>query len=575
MDDLVHGDDCTGVEFAVVSQLADGADRIVVTAVLAQAKTRGKQARIEVVLPMPRDQYVREQGFSSDSKAEFDRFIDHPRAVRVAGPARSIAKKEKSLAYERAGRELISRCDVLLAIWDGKRSRGRGGTAETLLRAAAEGMPCIWLPSDGKMPGCDNLTIGTREFYEVIKGRAEVPGERVPPFRKDDLISIRGGPATLADRIIEIHDRMVGLEVVVAAGVRRLLGKTREPSELLGGVVSGLRTYNKEILSGDYLSDYNDRLERNEFCGGRNDWITPFSARASVLSELFQQRYRWHTRVVAVFVVGAAMMLALHVSVSSNAGFAWGEAAFLVASTVAIYRLHRLEIHRRWITYRVLAERLRSATVLGRMDVPFSRASTMRAVSLESDSSGWLLRAFDEVWQRRPHRAQPAQDRGGFESMGEVDESNALEEEVNFDATGQEAEAWISGQILYHKKNSRRHQAWCVVFEAVVLSLVGGAVISAGLDAMGIARPAMTFLLVVLPAGAASLGALLTVRQHRALWERSRTMVHRLYDPILDTRNAPTSKTLAIAGVDAATIMAEESEDWLGALWFLDLEHTA
>jgi hypothetical protein len=42
-------------------------------------------------------------------------------------------------AYERAGHEVVARCDVLIALWDGAPPRGRGGTAAIVEHARALG----------------------------------------------------------------------------------------------------------------------------------------------------------------------------------------------------------------------------------------------------------------------------------------------------------------------------------------------------------------------------------------------------------------------------------------------------
>ena len=52
-------------------------------------------------------------------------------------------------AYMAAGRATIAHCDLLIAVWDGRPPRGRGGTAEVVHLAVAQGTPVIHIPSDG------------------------------------------------------------------------------------------------------------------------------------------------------------------------------------------------------------------------------------------------------------------------------------------------------------------------------------------------------------------------------------------------------------------------------------------
>ena len=50
-----------------------------------------------------------------------------------------------------AGQTVMDACDLLIAVWDGKASAGRGGTTALLYEAAQKGMPviCIDTVSDG------------------------------------------------------------------------------------------------------------------------------------------------------------------------------------------------------------------------------------------------------------------------------------------------------------------------------------------------------------------------------------------------------------------------------------------
>jgi hypothetical protein len=104
------------IGLAVVSSLAEGADRVLARAILAR-----QAARLEVVLPMDRDDY------SSDfhlpgSRDDFDDLM-HKGTVDIVGSAKS-----RKHAYESAGQAVVDRSDVVVAVWDGKHARGRGGT---------------------------------------------------------------------------------------------------------------------------------------------------------------------------------------------------------------------------------------------------------------------------------------------------------------------------------------------------------------------------------------------------------------------------------------------------------------
>jgi hypothetical protein len=121
--DLRRKRDAATVE--IWSSLAEGADRIAAHLVPAHAE------QLSVVLPLDAVEYRRD--FATDrSLTEFDELLAAAQHVEVTGPdpdEHDIDALRES-AYERAGLAIVERCDVLLALWDGQPSRGRGGTAE-------------------------------------------------------------------------------------------------------------------------------------------------------------------------------------------------------------------------------------------------------------------------------------------------------------------------------------------------------------------------------------------------------------------------------------------------------------
>jgi hypothetical protein len=118
----------------VISPLAEGADRMVAQAGLALG------ADLQCPLPFHAEEYKRD--FATEaSKREFDALLARASAVFDAGGERSAAEA----AYERAGQIVVQQSDVLIAIWDGEASRGRGGTAQMVDEALALGVTVVWL----------------------------------------------------------------------------------------------------------------------------------------------------------------------------------------------------------------------------------------------------------------------------------------------------------------------------------------------------------------------------------------------------------------------------------------------
>ena len=110
----------------VVSSLAEGADRLVVDRVLARPR-----ARLAVVLPLKAADYERDFA-TSESVADFRAYLARADTVDTVAVPVGATREE---AYELAGLEVVARCDVLIALWDGAPSRGRGGTADIVRHA--------------------------------------------------------------------------------------------------------------------------------------------------------------------------------------------------------------------------------------------------------------------------------------------------------------------------------------------------------------------------------------------------------------------------------------------------------
>jgi hypothetical protein len=129
------------IHLAVVSPLAEGADRLVAARVLAR-----EDAELEAVLPMDEAEY--EADFASDaSKSEFRSLL--ARASSIHRLPRSPGREE---AYAAAGRYVVDRCDVLIAVWDGNPEEGRGGTAEIVRHARRQRRALAWIRPDAAGP---------------------------------------------------------------------------------------------------------------------------------------------------------------------------------------------------------------------------------------------------------------------------------------------------------------------------------------------------------------------------------------------------------------------------------------
>jgi len=124
---------------------------------------------LEVVLPLQKDDYMQDFG-TSESTEEFEQLLSQAGSVKILP-----YKTERTEAYEQLGRYVVDQCDVLIALWDGKPAAGRGGTDEIVQYARETGCPLIWVHT--KELGQVTLELGrglsSRPFYDLDEYNSE------------------------------------------------------------------------------------------------------------------------------------------------------------------------------------------------------------------------------------------------------------------------------------------------------------------------------------------------------------------------------------------------------------------
>ena len=112
-----------------------------------------QDSRIEVVLPLTKEDYL-EDFETEESKHEFEELLN--KARRPITLRKYLLKKSyrhedlaesRRQAYKAVGQYVVNRCDILIALWDGEPSRGKGGTAEIVEYATKENaLSLLFLP---------------------------------------------------------------------------------------------------------------------------------------------------------------------------------------------------------------------------------------------------------------------------------------------------------------------------------------------------------------------------------------------------------------------------------------------
>jgi hypothetical protein len=322
------------IALTAVSSLAEGADRLVAYEILKR-----KDSRLEIVLPLPPEDYCRD--FSSPASVdEFDKFSK--RHGTTSDTVRTDGPREK--AYELAGHAVVDRSDVMIVVWDGEPARGRGGTAEIYSYAQRWQKPILLISIDHHSAKLD-----TDHVRSTTKGSAPLPPESM--LRLDEYNK---------ERLRESVDALPPL-----------LAKTESTQRL---------------KSSTQLTDH----------------ISYYFARADLLATRFQRRWFLAIRLLYSLAPLAVLVVAAQVTFwPARVGYAWFEFAILVVIIAVLIVARWQRWHQRWVSARYLAEQIRSLMFLGLTGIVTlekSAAADGRAVA----ESSWTERAANEIWFTRP-----------------------------------------------------------------------------------------------------------------------------------------------------------------------------
>jgi hypothetical protein len=160
----------------LLSGLAEGADRIVVRA----AKAASFPIQYVAVLPMREDLYCKD--FESEaSRVEFEELLNGAQRYIVLPFAEGSTLGEivhpgsaRDLQYERLGEFLVNYSQVLIAIWDKKRTGKKGGTSEVVAMKLGEKR------ESGRLAIARMNGNGAGPVYELLARRVSA-GSDMPP----------------------------------------------------------------------------------------------------------------------------------------------------------------------------------------------------------------------------------------------------------------------------------------------------------------------------------------------------------------------------------------------------------
>jgi len=309
------------------------------------------------VLPLDRDEYAKDF-VTEASRAEYQAYLAEAATVVQATAVPGDVRDD---AYWRAGREVVDRSDVVIAIWDGRPAHGTGGTGDVVAYAEKSGVAVLRVSTAGGAPSAD------------------------APDARD--LGRRG--AKRLGRAVDAQSRL------------RVYNASNPAITRLGSRLAVERGWSPEVT---------DRTSADLFATVRA-WALPHFTRAEFRARRAQRLY--YAVVDALFALAAIAVAAVAYQISfepEHARLALFETIALVLLAAAFVIGRKVRLHEAWIGHRSLAEAFRSSQFIAAIG---GDSADDTAPSKFRDEP-WFQRAFTEAWAHRPTVSPKEADIAGF-----------------------------------------------------------------------------------------------------------------------------------------------------------------
>lgn len=504
----------TPLTYSVMTALAEGADRLVAETILAH----DPRSSLEVVLPMTLSDY--RVTFRDPENPDFDRLTARARNITklrrhnlemdpdlAAGPAGSRKKlsleQARKEAFKTAGHHIVNHCDVLVAIWDGKESKGIGGTHEIIEYALAKQRPVIIIPSTPPHPVrvMEGFGLNCRAISEIEQ------------FNK-----VRLAPETIRGYVHNMYNKLFPAEV------------------------------------SDCLPDRSREMVRNI--------LLPYYVKVSFWAKKYQRRVK--PSGVMIFSCSALAVASVVTGVLYHPVML---ASFLVEficllSILLIY-LFAQQYRKKWLEYRFLAERLRTASYFVTTDTEIQAIVIPPYMGEAHHHDDWMIRLFNEVWSQTP-RMEGMKD-GQFDCFKNYILSN-----------------WVEDQKEHHQSKHGRlsrfnrrfgYFGWVIYLLALIISAIHIVDnVAAGITFHHLFESVLIFLAIALPAIGAAVVGIHKQGEYERLEHRSGNMSRAIENISIDFQQAGSKEELVALMREFDRLLLLENLDWLMLMKLVKLE---
>jgi hypothetical protein len=291
--------------------------------------------------------------------------------------------------------------------------------------------------------------------------------------------------------------------------------------------------------------------------------LLPCYARASLIAKRSQRIYRRAGKLVWLLFPAAIAAVAVGVLVPAAAIPAFG-LEFLLLATIAVVvtyadRQRSLQV---WIESRFLAERVRAAAYLAACGHEIAPLRVPPHMGGAEQRDAWMVMAFNETWAGLPRL------------LGCTAGTCAIVRDFI-------DQAWVAGQIEYHRRNAarcerlgRRLERWgTILFLLALIAAVLHIALQKSDHSARTVEGGLTFLAIVLPAAGAAMGGFRSHREFSRLAKRSRSMGQELRE--LQERLAEADNPERVQQVlhEVEETMLGETQDWLMLMRFVPVQY--
>ena len=327
-----------------VTPIADGADQIAAEVALEQGW------ELQAVLPFARD-YYRSTLANDDGRERLDSLLG--RASRVLElPGEQGQEPE---GYAMVGRATVAHCDILVAVWDGLKARGRGGTGEVVELAVLRGVPVVHIAPEPDR----RVRILWAAFDPVVDTMGDDPMAERAADREHVEIMLRGmlipppDPQEqqflahfMRERLPHFRLRIEYALLLTLAGVRRIKARDLTEKQSLHWIREEWQQYRAAYRAHNVAAPL-DLLEETY------KW-------SDLLATNLAHTYR-SGHIFSFVFGGIAVCMGLSAFMAPHLIYelAVAEMVITIAIILNAYIGTKKEWHRRWLDYRQLAERLR------------------------------------------------------------------------------------------------------------------------------------------------------------------------------------------------------------------------